>query len=136
MRNETILMILVTSFLIVGLLYIYFDDLQWQYSSDGDLRGTQTKYIEAKHNAQVSQMNNIVKMVQINKTFNITIIDNTENTGLANLANPASTYCESLGYNLTIHTNPDTGEQIGYCNFSNGYSCEEWAFYRGECKDE
>jgi putative hemolysin len=37
--------------------------------------------------------------------------------------NPASVYCESLGYTAE-------GEQ---CGFPDGTSCEEWAFYRGEC---
>ncbi len=38
-------------------------------------------------------------------------------------ANPASVYCEALGYTLA-------GEQ---CAFPDGTDCEQWAFYRGEC---
>lgn len=38
-------------------------------------------------------------------------------------ANPASVYCAAMGYALA-------GDQ---CAFSDGTSCEQWAFYRGEC---
>ena len=37
--------------------------------------------------------------------------------------NPAAVYCTALGYTLA-------SEQ---CSFPDGASCEEWAFYRGEC---
>jgi len=49
------------------------------------------------------------------------------------IANPASVYCVELGFNSTIRNNPD-GSQTGYCIFPTGKECEEWAFYRGECK--
>jgi putative hemolysin len=39
------------------------------------------------------------------------------------LANPAATHCVELGHSLV-------DEQ---CVFSDGTSCEQWAFYRGEC---
>jgi putative hemolysin len=48
------------------------------------------------------------------------------------LANPASQYCESHGYNLIINTSVD-GSQTGYCVFANGMQCEEWSYYTGEC---
>ena len=51
------------------------------------------------------------------------------------LPNPASKYCIEQGYNITIRTNPD-GSQTGYCIFPNGRECEEWAYFRGECKNE
>jgi hypothetical protein len=51
----------------------------------------------------------------------------------AAMPNPASKYCVDQGYNNTIRTNPD-GSQTGYCIFPNGRECEEWAFFRGECK--
>lgn len=44
------------------------------------------------------------------------------------MANPASVYCEKNGGTLNLTT--------GMCSFSNGQSCEEWAFYRGECSKE
>ena len=49
------------------------------------------------------------------------------------IANPASVYCEKQGYELEIRTNPD-GSQTGYCIFSDGSECEEWAYFRGECQ--
>ncbi|HMB45028.1 MAG TPA: DUF333 domain-containing protein [Candidatus Methanoperedens sp.] len=49
------------------------------------------------------------------------------------IPNPASKYCVEQGYNNTIRTNPD-GSQTGYCIFPNGTECEEWSFFRGECK--
>lgn len=53
---------------------------------------------------------------------------------LAGLANPASTYCVDQGYENVIRTNPD-GSQTGYCIFPDGTECEEWQFYRAECKN-
>lgn len=50
----------------------------------------------------------------------------------ANMANPASIYCEQLGYRLEIVT-ADDGSQSGLCIFPDGRSCDEWAYYRGEC---
>lgn len=52
------------------------------------------------------------------------------------MPNPASTYCTAQGYRLDIRTNPLTGGEVGYCVFPDGSSCEEWAFYRGQCKYE
>ncbi len=49
------------------------------------------------------------------------------------MANPASVYCEGQGYTLEIRTDAD-GNQYGVCIFPDGSECEEWAFYRGECK--
>ena len=48
------------------------------------------------------------------------------------IANPASVYCGDQGGMLEIRTASD-GSQAGYCIFSDGTECEEWAFYRGEC---
>ncbi len=51
----------------------------------------------------------------------------------AAMPNPASKFCVDQGYNNTIRTNPD-GSQTGYCIFPGGRECEEWAYFRGECK--
>lgn len=51
----------------------------------------------------------------------------------ANLANPASVYCEEQGGTLEIRADAEGG-QVGYCLFDDGSECEEWAFYRGECQ--
>jgi putative hemolysin len=48
------------------------------------------------------------------------------------MSNPASEYCVQQGYTLEITTAED-GSQSGMCIFSAGDSCDEWAYYRGEC---
>lgn len=48
------------------------------------------------------------------------------------MPNPASVYCEQNGNKLEIRTAAD-GSQNGICIFPNGSTCEEWAYYRGEC---
>ena len=55
--------------------------------------------------------------------------DNTQNTGIAN---PASSNCIDKGGELVMEDGEDG--QIGYCIFDDGSKCEEWAFFRGECK--
>jgi putative hemolysin len=50
----------------------------------------------------------------------------------ANMSNPASVYCEQHGNQLEIHTAAD-GSQSGVCVFPDGSTCDEWAYYRGEC---
>lgn len=49
-----------------------------------------------------------------------------------NMPNPASVYCEQNGNKLEIHT-ADDGSQSGVCVFPNGNTCDEWAYFRGEC---
>ena len=49
-----------------------------------------------------------------------------------NMPNPASVYCEQNGNKLEIQTAAD-GSQNGICVFPDGSSCDEWAYYRGEC---
>lgn len=49
------------------------------------------------------------------------------------IANPASVYCEEKGGALEIRTSTD-GSQQGFCIFEDGSECEEWAFFRNECK--
>lgn len=51
----------------------------------------------------------------------------------ANLPNPASVYCEAQGYRLEIRSAKD-GSQSGVCIFPDDSECDEWAFYRGECR--
>jgi putative hemolysin len=54
------------------------------------------------------------------------------NTPQASMPNPASVYCEQTGNKLEIRTAAD-GSQSGICVFPNGSTCDEWAYYRGEC---
>jgi putative hemolysin len=49
-----------------------------------------------------------------------------------NMPNPASVYCEQNGNKLEIQTASD-GSQSGLCVFPDGSTCDEWAYYRGEC---
>jgi putative hemolysin len=50
----------------------------------------------------------------------------------ANMPNPASVYCEQQGNKLEIRTAAD-GSQSGICVLPDGSTCEEWAYFRGEC---
>lgn len=54
------------------------------------------------------------------------------NVPQANMPNPASVYCTQQGNKLEIHTAAD-GSQSGVCVFPNGSTCDEWAYFRGEC---
>jgi putative hemolysin len=54
-------------------------------------------------------------------------------TPAAGLANPASVFCEEQGFRLELRTDT-TGSQTGICHFPNGSQCDEWAYYRGECR--
>ena len=49
------------------------------------------------------------------------------------LANPASVYCQEQGGKSQIITAED-GSQSGDCVFSDGSKCDEWAFFRHECR--
>lgn len=63
------------------------------------------------------------------------ITDNQEEgIEIAQIANPASVFCEENSGTLTI-INTEEGE-IGICRFDNGLECEEWEFFRGECSSE
>ena len=53
--------------------------------------------------------------------------------GGAGLPNPASVYCEEQGGKVDIRTATD-GSQSGFCIFPDGSECDEWAFFRGQCK--
>jgi len=48
------------------------------------------------------------------------------------MVNPASAYCEQTGNRHEIQTAAD-GSQTGVCYFTDGSSCDEWAYFRGEC---
>jgi hypothetical protein len=53
-------------------------------------------------------------------------------TTQANMPNPASVYCEQKGNKLEICTAADDS-QYGICVFPDGSTCDEWAYFRGEC---
>ncbi len=48
------------------------------------------------------------------------------------IANPASTHCVESGGDSELVQ--EANASVGYCRFTDGSSCEEWAFFRGECK--
>jgi len=62
---------------------------------------------------------------------NITPTNNENGDG--QIANPASVYCIQQGYNLSIRADEE-GAQYGVCIFNDGSECDEWTFYRGECR--
>ena len=51
--------------------------------------------------------------------------------GNAQLANPASVYCQEQGGTFRINETP-AGQQ-GLCTLKDGTVCDEWAYYRREC---
>ena len=57
----------------------------------------------------------------------------TSPTAEAGLPNPASVYCEQNGGRLDLRQDA-TGGVAGVCIFPDGSECDEWAYFRGECK--
>ena len=57
----------------------------------------------------------------------------TPNEENAEIANPASVYCEENGGISIIETAEDWS-QSWICTFADGSYCEEWAYFRGECE--
>ncbi len=53
-------------------------------------------------------------------------------TPQANMPNPASVYCEQQGNRSEIVTAADFNQK-GVCIFPDGSTCDEWAYFRGEC---
>ena len=51
------------------------------------------------------------------------------------MPNPASFYCEEMGYQLELRED-EGGDMVGYCIFPNGAECEEWEFLAGGCSIE
>ena len=50
------------------------------------------------------------------------------------LANPASVYCQGLGFNE--ETREDEAGQYGVCIFEDGSECDTWDFLAGRCGQE
>ena len=66
-------------------------------------------------------------------TFQVQTLESTgTDIPQVNMPNPASVYCEQNGNKLEIHTAED-GSQNGICVFPDGSTCDEWAYFRGEC---
>ncbi len=54
-------------------------------------------------------------------------------TPQAGLPNPASVFCEQNGGKLDLRTD-SSGGVAGICVFPDGSECDEWAYFRSECK--
>ena len=52
----------------------------------------------------------------------------------AGLANPASVYCQALGFNEETRTGD--GGDYGVCIFEDGSECDSWDFLAGRCGSE
>jgi putative hemolysin len=57
----------------------------------------------------------------------------TNPTPEAGIANPASVYCEQNDGKLELRQEA-AGGVAGVCVFPDGSECDEWAYFRGECK--
>jgi len=60
--------------------------------------------------------------------------DDGEEDPFIGLPNPASFYCQEMGYELELRET-DQGTE-GICIFPNGAECEEWEFLAGKCSIE
>jgi len=71
--------------------------------------------------------------VNLSKTWDKTLVSSTTTTSAnsTTIANPASVYCVNHGGKLDIRTT--SSGQTGVCVFSNGYECDEWNYFKGEC---
>lgn len=54
-------------------------------------------------------------------------------TPLAVIPNPASVFCQEQGYQSKTRTAEDSS-QYGVCIFPDGSECDEWAYFRDECR--
>jgi len=86
---------------------------------------------------QNTQQNNQEDINAIKQELDESLQNQDDNTQSDNMqiANPASVYCNEQAGKSEMRTD-ENGGVIGYCVFENGKECEEWAFYRGECKIE
>ena len=57
--------------------------------------------------------------------------DNEEGDPFIGVPNPASFYCEEMGYAVELRT--VAGGTQGICIFPDGRECEEWEFLSGSC---
>jgi len=53
-------------------------------------------------------------------------------TNQPGIPNPASIYCQDQGGKLEIRKDI-VGNETGFCVFTDGSECEEWAYFRHEC---
>ena len=77
--------------------------------------------------------NNVLKSLFVLAVFVLASCRGLQDKQVADMPNPASVFCEENGGKLEIRTD-ESGAQSGICVFDDGSECDEWAFYRGECK--
>jgi putative hemolysin len=76
---------------------------------------------------------NVLKILFILAVFLLASCRGLQDKPAADMPNPASVFCEENGGKLEIRSD-ESGAQSGVCVFDDGSECDEWAFYRGECK--
>jgi putative hemolysin len=54
-------------------------------------------------------------------------------TATIEIPNPASVFCKENGGTLEMRQAAD-GSVAGFCLFADGSECDEWAYFRSECK--
>lgn len=54
-------------------------------------------------------------------------------TETADMPNPASVFCEENGGQVKLRTD-ETGAVAGVCILPDGSKCDEWEYYRGDCR--
>ncbi|MEM4347078.1 MAG: DUF333 domain-containing protein [Candidatus Altiarchaeota archaeon] len=101
-----------------------------RHESYGNRTGQTLAQVITKHRAKI-----IVQEGKITSAILDDIWDELNKKFISEIQNPASVYCEKQGGILKIRKDQD-GNEYGVCVFSDGTECEEWAFFRGECKQE
>ena len=65
---------------------------------------------------------------------NSTKAENSKETKkMIGMPNPASVKCHEDGHKLEIRKDSE-GNEYGVCISAQGKECDEWAYFRGECK--
>jgi putative hemolysin len=64
----------------------------------------------------------------------VDINEDGEEDAFIGIPNPASFYCQEMGYELELRD--DDSGTVGICVLPNGAECEEWEFLAGGCSIE
>lgn len=107
-------------FIVIGYVVVKKNDTEIPFStpSIGELEAPQEPQGESQASSTVQEE---IQSPDVNEPSS------------AGLANPASVYCLEHGGTLEITKDAEGGAQ-GICKFSDGTECDEWQFFRGECK--
>ena len=77
-------------------------------------------------------MKNFLTVLIISSFLLITVSACKDKSNEVKLANPASVFCGENGGKTSIRI--ENYGDVGFCLFPDGTECEEWAFFRGECR--